>query len=374
MAVANRSSVLILAAAALTAAIAAWLSGPREALRRGGRAIAAPTGWFGLAFLAFALLSIVWSHDRAAGLRAWGEFVLPLGSAFILCMSLPGHLRRRHVLALAIVLGATCLAILFELWTQLSLRRDLGLRADRFIFNRPALTLLVLAAPGVWLVTRAGHRAAALALAALVAATVLASDSGAATLALVVMLAVHGAARAMPRTALALAAAGWIGAFALAPVTGALMDRIMPGSVETSLSSTSPRARIAIWQSFGAAVREQPLLGAGFNAAATLDKAPVAERVPPERRPLLAVGHPHNAFLQVWTELGLVGVVLAALTGLAALRSLSGLRPADRAPILALAAGVVTVMLVGHGAWQGWWPAAIGAAAVWLRLGKETAQ
>jgi hypothetical protein len=29
------------------------------------------------------------------------------------------------------------------------------------------------------------------------------------------------------------------------------------------------------------------------------------------------------------------------------------------------------VSLVGHGAWQGWWPAAIGAALVWLRASRE---
>jgi hypothetical protein len=38
-----------------------------------------------------------------------------------------------------------------------------------------------------------------------------------------------------------------------------------------------------------------------------------------------------------------------------------------RAVSLALLAAVAAVSLVGHGAWQGWWPAAIGAAVVWLR-------
>jgi hypothetical protein len=34
---------------------------------------------------------------------------------------------------------------------------------------------------------------------------------------------------------------------------------------------------------------------------------------------------------------------------------------------LALFAAVAAVSIVGHGAWQGWWVAAIGAAVVWLR-------
>ena len=35
--------------------------------------------------------------------------------------------------------------------------------------------------------------------------------------------------------------------------------------------------------------------------------------------------------------------------------------------MLALLGGVAAVSLVGHGAWQGWWAAAVGAAIVWFR-------
>jgi hypothetical protein len=42
--------------------------------------------------------------------------------------------------------------------------------------------------------------------------------------------------------------------------------------------------------------------------------------------------------------------------------------------MLGLMAGVAAVSLVGHGAWQGWWPAAIGAAVVWFRFARQHAR
>jgi O-antigen ligase len=92
-----------------------------------------------------------------------------------------------------------------------------------------------------------------------------------------------------------------------------------------------------------------------------------AAAVAPELRPLLGVGHPHNAALQIWVELGAVGAALTATALLLLLRLMASLRTESLAPRLALLMGAAAVSLVGHGAWQGWWPAALGAAILWLR-------
>jgi O-antigen ligase len=130
--------------------------------------------------------------------------------------------------------------------------------------------------------------------------------------------------------------------------------------------------------SFGAAIRERPWIGSGFGVSPRLGDSAVAAQVAPERRMLLAVGHPHNAAVQIWTELGAVGAVLAVVVLLLTLRALGRFGPPNFAPMLALAAAIAAVSLVGHGAWQGWWPAAIGTAVVWfrfaLRLEKEAAR
>jgi len=112
-------------------------------------------------------------------------------------------------------------------------------------------------------------------------------------------------------------------------------------------------------------------LGAGFSPGPSFPRSAGARRVDPAFATLLVVGHPHNGALQIWTELGAVGACLAlAVLGLV-LRLLATLPDEIFAPGLALLAAAVSVSLVGHGLWQGWWAAAIGAAIVFFRIGPQ---
>jgi O-antigen ligase len=83
------------------------------------------------------------------------------------------------------------------------------------------------------------------------------------------------------------------------------------------------------------------------------------------------IGHPHNAALQIWVELGFIGAALAAAVLACVLRGLYDLPLAKLAPRLTLLTGGAAIALVGHGAWQGWWAAALGAALVWLRCAER---
>jgi exopolysaccharide production protein ExoQ len=89
---------------------------------------------------------------------------------------------------------------------------------------------------------------------------------------------------------------------------------------------------------------------------------------------MLGVGHPHNAALQIWVELGAVGAALAFLVFAFLLRSIARLDAGAAAPRLALVAGAGMVALVGHGAWQGWWIACLGLAAVLFRTASEAGE
>ena len=55
---------------------------------------------------------------------------------------------------------------------------------------------------------------------------------------------------------------------------------------------------------------------------------------------------------------------MAALT----LRAIDGLDGPAFAAALALTGGALAASLVGQGAWQGWWPAGIGASILWFRV------
>ena len=100
----------------------------------------------------------------------------------------------------------------------------------------------------------------------------------------------------------------------------------------------------------------------------------VAAACRPSTARSLAVGHPHNAAIQIWAELGAVGAILAAGVARPRLAIDRGTCRAPRfgAASRALLAAIAAVSLVGHGAWQGWWAAAIGAAIVWFRLPSAT--
>lgn len=99
----------------------------------------------------------------------------------------------------------------------------------------------------------------------------------------------------------------------------------------------------------------------------------MALEVSPPRRQLLAVGHPHSAPVQAWVETGAVGAALLAFAGLALLWRLRHLPARDLAPRLALAASAFGVATVAHGAWQGWWIAALALASIWLFCGLPSA-
>jgi O-antigen ligase len=381
MVVAHRSSPLVLGIAALLGLLALSLEQGRGAVPKALAAgLRAPLGRAALVFLAWSVLSLAWSEFRGLSALALLEFWIPVACALGLAQILPARVPRWGVWVLAATLAVACVVILLELHTGLALRRTLAMRSATFIFNRPVLTILVGLVPVLMALRGRGPWgwAAGVGLATLVLATIARSESGAAAFGATVAGATALAAFAAPRLSARVAAACAVLVFALAPVLGPITDRLIPTAVHARLSDSHSRDRIDIWSSFGAAIRERPWIGSGFGVSPRLGESAVAAEVAPERRTLLAVGHPHNAAVQIWTELGAMGAVLAVVVLLLTLKALGRFRRRDFAPMLALAAAVAAVSLVGHGAWQGWWPAAIGTAIVWfrfaLRLEAETAR
>jgi O-antigen ligase len=258
--------------------------------------------------------------------------------------------------------------IVFELGTGMMVRQMFGRRSHTFIFNRPALTLVVLTLPLMaWfpVFVRNGWTYG-LALALLVGGTAAYSDSGAAGLGLLVACVVLPIAWLAPRFVGHAMAAAFIVFMGTAPVIGTVSDRLIPTSVHKLLADGHSRERVDVWLSFGAAIREQPLLGGGFGVSPRMRETAVAERVPTELRKTLAMGHPHNIALQIWTELGIVGAILALAIILLLIRTISRQSHIIMSTSLALVAVATAISLVGHGAWQGWWAASLGGAVTWI--------
>ncbi|MGW5957176.1 O-antigen ligase family protein [Methylorubrum thiocyanatum] len=368
MALANRSSPLVVGIAALL-----FLAG--AVAEHGGRAaslligpLRAPLGLAALAFLGWCLVSLAWSPFPALWGRVLSEFLPTLVAAAILARLAPGRLPSWAPPLGAGLLAAACLYMAGSLALGLAPQAWLGQRVALFMFNRPLLTVLLLAGPLAAFLALRGRRLAALLLLALAALAILRSISGAATLGLLAGAVMFGIGRFAPRAAALALAALILGlAFALAPVEGDLLHRLMPEAAHERLTQSSSRARVAIAQSFGAAVAQAPWIGSGYGMGLRFAEVPAAQALEPEMRAMLAVGHPHNTFLQIWSELGVVGAGLAALVAFLALRAAAALPRLLFATALGLTGAAVAVMFVEHGAWQGWWTAGCGAAITWLR-------
>lgn len=368
MALANRSSPLVIGIAALL-----FLAG--AIAEQGGRAaslligpLRSPLGLAALAFLGWCLVSLAWSPFPALWGRVLSEFLPTLVAAAILARLAPGRLPSWAPPLGAGLLAAACLYMAGSLALGLAPQAWLGQRVALFMFNRPLLTVLLLAGPLAAFLALRGRRLAALLLLALAALAILRSISGAATLGLLAGGVMFGIGRFAPRAAALALAALILGlAFALAPVEGDLLHRLMPEAAHERLTQSSSRARVAIAQSFGAAVAQAPWIGSGYGMGLRFAEVPAAQALEPEMRAMLAVGHPHNTFLQIWSELGVVGAGLAALVAFLALRAAAALPRLLFATALGLTGAAVAVMFVEHGAWQGWWTAGCGAAITWLR-------
>ncbi len=154
--------------------------------------------------------------------------------------------------------------------------------------------------------------------------------------------------RFMPR---ALAAAWCLAFVVVMPLTFAAyqaelhMDESLPKSA---------RARVILWEYTAERVLEQPWIGVGADATPTLRKNIVVEKPEGFVYPRSTSHHAHNLFLQVWYELGLVGVVLVALAG-AAIATRMTLLPSEAQPFAAATfAAFGANVAFAWGMWQTW--------------------
>jgi len=160
------------------------------------------------------------------------------------------------------------------------------------------------------------------------------------------------AVRRFGRAAIWVLLIGTIAYFALAPLMIDTFGRFAPPMHNTvGVAKESWGARVAIWRFTADRIAERPLWGWGMDASRMFDPIPL---------------HPHNAALQVWLELGMAGVALAALfwTGLWGRLGTLALHSRTEAGIgAAVAVAYLVIGALSFGVWQEWW-LALGALAI----------
>lgn len=365
MALVNRSAQPLLVAAALSALGARFAAGEIGTVRdRVVACLTRPIGLIVLAFLAFGLVSIAWSHHLKVSFSAYGEVLLAAAAALALHAALPSRIPPWVPKAAGIAIAIGCLTMISELATYMSFRASLGVRNYAFIFKRSVTAILIVGWPIAALLWLSGKRSIVIALALLFGIAVREAHSSATVLGLAAGIGLGALAAFSPRIGAWTLAAALAVAMLAAPIMGDAADRLLPPSLVERLESAHARDRINIWQSFGEVVKRRPVGGAGFGTSPVMGQEPVAQEVPAERRLLLAVWHPHNGYLQIWSETGLVGAMLALAALVLTALGIGRMSPIRAATGAAVTASAGAIMLVGHGLWQGWWSAVLGIAAV----------
>ena len=132
----------------------------------------------------------------------------------------------------------------------------------------------------------------------------------------------------------------------------------------------SARARIIIWEYTAERVLEKPWLGVGADSTPAMIVKPKS----PSERPKGFVirrttgQHAHNLFLQSWYELGVFGVILAALAGAAVALRILLLPAAAQAYGAASFTMVAVIAAFAWGMWQVWLICAVGLLPLYLLM------
>ena len=117
-------------------------------------------------------------------------------------------------------------------------------------------------------------------------------------------------------------------------------------------SWSSATHRLFMWRFATDTIIEGPL-ALGFGAGASRGFPGAAEKVMwgIELMPL----HPHNGALQVWLEMGMIGVAIFALLGIVIYRATKLCGGAELGIYAAMAVAFIAPWMLSYGIWQSWW-------------------
>jgi O-antigen ligase len=157
-----------------------------------------------------------------------------------------------------------------------------------------------------------------------------------------------------------------VGVLAAPMVPGLLPDPQKPGPNQSWLTASAAH-RIIIWNYAVGHIKGKPIAGSGFDATRGLyspeDKIvlrfpdrPDGQKWGPTNYEPIPL-HPHNAILQVWLELGVIGALIVLVLLVSVVRAISLFIEARLARAVAL--GSLTTGLaiasISFGIWQSWW-------------------
>lgn len=346
-------------------------------------------GWalYLLLFTALCALSAVWAIEPARTLRTAPSIIAVFFSGFVLVraglsLDREGAATLERFLVIG-VLAALLLAV-FELltgaWISVNLRGLVGGPAEltgdasKRLLNNGVTVLTLLTWPAVCLTVRDGRVAATILLAGLLIAAVCLAEADVGAAAAAIGGGAVLASGLMRRWVPALVPALVVLAVVAAPLAMISFSPLQRHVDELPKLSGSAYHRLLIWDAASGLIRDRPLLGHGFDASRALGARVDPSVVEIDRRgetvyrglaPPIPL-HPHNMALQIWLELGFVGLLY--FSGLVAALVISVWRmtttPIAQDLFLGMLVSGTVVAFIAYGAWQNWWQSTLWICAM----------
>jgi O-antigen ligase len=323
-------------------------------------------------FIAWCAVSLIWDVNPASGVRKLVDIVLAAAS-FLALLGLARRLRSEQSRRLSWVLvggmlgGLLLLAIetLFDFPLYRVVLGNSPKLADLVEAKRSTDALPVLVWPSCLALARLGRPWLGALLAALFTIACVKLTASSATLGMALSMVVFAACFISTIWVRRLLALTTVLAFVfIIPLSIVAYD---DGGSTAHWLKHSGQHRVEIWHFAAERALERPLLGWGFNASRYVPNGDAVSHFLPPGQSMIPL-HPHDAFLQVWLELGAVGTIIVGGIMLLGLRTI-GEWPASiaRFTLPGYAAGLVVAGLA-FGIWQSWWMATLAFSAVANRM------
>jgi exopolysaccharide production protein ExoQ len=347
------------------------LAGLAALLECVGRAVRRPSNamlWLIGAILAWSGLTTLWALNWQTSLKEFGVLLVGTVAGLLILSAVRAmDAEYRRLVEKSLVAGFLVGLVLLaeELVTGGWLISHLYRPWDSYFFNQGAVTLALLLWPVLIILVRAGRQWAGLLLFCVVVGVLCLSSSGAAIVGCFGAAAAAAVMTWRSKVALVVAQVAVASGILMAP----LIVRALP-TPETMMehytsAMDSAMPRVVIWNYVVDRIEERPLLGWGLDSSRLFSSKKDEGVLDPvwtiisEPLPL----HPHNAILQWWLELGIVGAALFTLLLLALVRGIARFRtdPVTKALALGQFTSAIVIAAVSYGIWQGWW-----LGALWL--------
>lgn len=190
----------------------------------------------------------------------------------------------------------------------------------------------------------------------------LGSENQAVQIGLPIALAAYLAALWKPKPISTVMLAGAALLLVTAPFTYQVLFRVAPDV--PGLNEVIFLVRAEIWDGVARLILKNPFLGEGFYTTMRAGNTLVEHIYFLPK----AAAHPHNVFLEIWADLGFVGVIFGLLLIYAVWRGLRALSPGVLPAAIGATTMILLVLLLSYSMWSAWYIGFLAFFAGFLRL------